>query len=81
MAEAINRRTQLENELDALREELLLADEGYETAQSVAEREAADGNCQRIRRRIQSLREELRNLNADCSPQMKSRAKAHAASN
>ncbi|HLH09172.1 MAG TPA: hypothetical protein VKW78_18185 [Terriglobales bacterium] len=73
-------RADLENELDNLREQLLVADERYENATAVADRDAADEDCQRLRRELRARREELRDLNAERgSKRAVPRARAQAA--
>jgi hypothetical protein len=58
-------RDDLENELDELREKLLVADASYENAVTIAERDAADLECIRLRSEIRARRQLLRTSQQD----------------
>jgi signal recognition particle GTPase len=57
-----SQRDHLENELDELREELLVAEVEYENAITIVERDAADVDCNRLRTEIKTRQQLLRTL-------------------
>ncbi len=80
MDDASRRRAKLESELDHLREQILVADAAYENATTQASHDAADTECQRLRKQLRALRTQLRELNADSGGlRPKGRAKAQTA--
>jgi uncharacterized protein (DUF3084 family) len=66
MSDALDKqRDNLENELDELRDELLVADANYENATTIAERDAADVECKRLRSELHARQQQLRTLKED----------------
>jgi hypothetical protein len=58
-------RDNLEKELDDLREELLVADANYENATTIAQRDAVDVECKRLRAELKARQQQLRTVKED----------------
>jgi hypothetical protein len=54
-----------EDELDELRDKLLVADANYENATTISELHAADAECKRLRAEIQARLQKLRIFKMD----------------